>query len=744
MAQQSIPASPSYRYIHYSALKGIDLTCDVTQTARNRASDILNIIPDVNTGNPRKRHGWRKVKAFGTGIKFLGSRHIPEWSVDIVATSDGVYVHGSSDANWDIAPQKIITSPSSVVEWNNVAFVGFDADGDYLINAYHARYRISNNNGTITATTVTDGYVPITIISRNQDGTDGYAYEPVNAFTPHRFIYFLSNSADEYDATKMYSKGEFVLHSGTMYQCNADITTPEAWNASHWTAVAQEYYFYPTADRANHPVVQVVSVEARDATGEWQTLTANTDYTLISGGTSTQFTAYNSLFSTAITTYTPIYGFTLASIKMPVVAGQDNVRVEIVEFSPDDYPNTTINIGYRNPTVETILNKNIAARYGMTSMDREFYVADNGKIYYTDPDNYDYLPDNNFIQVKVDAPIVGFHRKNTFLVAITNSSSEFTVFMINGATSTITHQVYTETGTTRSETENFTYFVARTAIAGTGAISHKSFATLVDDALFLSHRGVYGVTSNTVTSETVLANRSEYINPRIVDESDMDTATATVWQGMYVLAFPTSGHVYVLDSRFTHNNKGVSYGYECYYLDNIFATDFLSYDGNLFFGDTSGNWCRFNTDINNHTAYEDNGELDEHGNVTNGRAIHSLYATRLDSDDLPQYLKTLNKRGTAIELEQLSHSGVKLSYSKDGMSPTLIGEMELSDKFVWTLVDFEDFCFNSSSGVRTFYPKKKIKKYKYLQFILESDKIDQDFGLCAVTKTYSVGNFAKR
>ena len=699
MAQQEIPASPSYRYTHYTGLKGIDLTCDITQTPRNRAADILNMLPDIETGNPRKRKGWRKVYSFGNGISFLGSRHIPEWGVDIVATDAGVFFHASSDANWDVTPVTLIQPTTGVTD--SVAFLGFDADGQYLISVFHAIYIITNNNGTITANRASDIYVPITVISRNPDGTDGYAYEAVNAFTPQRYIYFLGNDTDT------------------------------------------GYYFYPAADRANHKVVNIISVEARDTNGEWQTLTAGTDYTPINGSQSEQFQAFSDLFSDAVETYTPCYGFTLTNPKEPAVVGQDNVRAKVIEFSPDNYPNTQYCIGYRNPTVENILDKNIAARYGMTNMDREFFVAENGKIYYTAPNDYTYLPDNNFIQLEVDAPIIGFHRKNTFLVAITSSSAEFTVFMIHGATTTITHRVFNENGVTEAETEDFTYFAAQTAIAGTGATSNKTFATLVDDALFLSHRGVYGITSNTVTSETVLANRSELINPRIVSE-EMAGANATVWQGMYLLAFPERGHIYLLDSRETHRNRGVSYGYECYFWDNVFVTDMLSYDGNLFFGDNDGNWCRFNTDIDNYTAYEDDGELDEHGNVSGGEAIHALYALTLDSDGLPQYLKTLNKRGTAIELMQLPSSGVKLSYSKDGADPILINEMTLADKFTWTLVDFENFSFNSTGAVRTFYPRKKIKKYKYLQFILESDKIDQTIGICGITKTYFTGNFAKR
>ena len=737
MAQQSIPASPTYRYSHYSGLMGIDLTSDVTQTPRNRAADILNMIPDIETGNPRKREGWRKLYDFGSGTVILGSRHIPEWNVDIIATNVGLFSHDSDEPDWELADLTEVISTEDDT-WDSVAFIGFDSQGQYLVNIYNDFYALTYDNGTVSADT-NAVYVPTTVISRDPDGSNGYAYEAVNAFTMLRKISFLSNyTADDYDSTKTYEVGDLCVYSDDLYKCTTAITTAEAWTAAHWTIVSYDFSFYPAADQDNHVVLEIIGVEARDSNGEWQDVTTYTP--IVTGDTVDAYVDYN---GDEVDSFSVTTGFTLSSRYAPAVPGQDNIRVTIAETSPE--PNSSdIYPGMANPIVTSILKNNVAARYGMSSMDREFYSAQLGRVYYTDADNFGYLPDNNYIQLQVDAPIVGFHRKNTYLVAITGSSAEFTVFMIAGATTTITHRVYNENGVAESETEDFTYFIAKTAIAGTGAISRKSFATLVDDALFLSHRGVYGITSNTVTSETVVANRSELINPRMVDEPDMDQAVATVWQGMYLLSFPTRGHVYVLDSRNTHKNNGVSYGYECYYLDNIYATDFLSYNGNLFFGDITGHWCRFNTDISNYTAYEDDGVVGDDGNVTGGDAIHALYATCLDCDSFPHYLKTLNKRGTAIEMMQLPASGAKLSYSKDGQGAIEISNVVFGDRFVWTLVDFEDFSFDSGAGIRTFYPKKKIKKYKYLQFILESTEKDQNFGLIAITKTYFIGNFAKR
>ena len=42
---------------------------------------------------------------------------------------------------------------------------------------------------------------------------------------------------DEYDRTLTYAEGDYVVRNENLYKCKADITTPEAWNSSHWTQV---------------------------------------------------------------------------------------------------------------------------------------------------------------------------------------------------------------------------------------------------------------------------------------------------------------------------------------------------------------------------------------------------------------------------------------------------------------------------------------------------------------------------
>lgn len=694
MAKQSIPKSPTYRYSYYGGLRGIDLSCDETQTPRYRAADLLNIMPDRATGNPRKRPGWRKLYSFSNDTKFLGSRHLTDWGIDLIVTSKAVYYHAESLRTWTNDNVKTLITNTAGVD-ASVGFIGFDTDRDYRLNVYGKRYIITNEDGELTADVIEGGYIPTTVISRNPDGTDGYAYEAVNAFTPERQIQFLNDG-------------------------------------SH-----QDHYFYPEADRDNHVIVGITHVYMRDAdTGDWTELDS---FTPIAAGRTVR--AYSKEDKSETQVYTVYNGFTIDDPSEPIVVGQDNVAAEVIEFTPDT-DERDICYGYANPIVTSIMANNVCARYGRVSMDREFFAANNRRIYFTEAENYDYLPDNNYFEIEVDAPIVGFHRKNTYLVAITKSSAEYTMFMISGQVGAITHSVINDSGVREESTEEFTYFTARTALAGTGAISARSFATLVDDTLFLSRQGIYAITSINTTSQTVIANRSELINPRLTNERHLENAVSTVWNGLYLLA--VNGHVYLLDSRTTHQNLGVSYGYECYYWDNVVATDLLSYQGNLFFGDNHGNWCRFNTDIENYTAFEDDGEMDEHGNLSGGSAIHAIYKLRLDSDDAPQYFKTLNKRGTVIEMMQLPHSEMTLSALKDGTKVIPINTVTSADgRFTWTLVDFEDFCFEGAARGQASYPKKKIKKYKYLQFILESASIDTDFGINGLNKTYYIGNFAK-
>ena len=48
----------------------------------------------------------------------------------------------------------------------------------------------------------------------------------------------VASLAPAYSSSSTYAVGDYVMHEGVMYECTTAITTAEAWNAAHWTAVA--------------------------------------------------------------------------------------------------------------------------------------------------------------------------------------------------------------------------------------------------------------------------------------------------------------------------------------------------------------------------------------------------------------------------------------------------------------------------------------------------------------------------
>lgn len=45
------------------------------------------------------------------------------------------------------------------------------------------------------------------------------------------------NIAAEYSASSTYAVGDYCIYDGQLYRCTTAITTAEAWNSAHWTAV---------------------------------------------------------------------------------------------------------------------------------------------------------------------------------------------------------------------------------------------------------------------------------------------------------------------------------------------------------------------------------------------------------------------------------------------------------------------------------------------------------------------------
>ena len=158
----------------------------------------------------------------------------------------------------------------------------------------------------------------------------------------------------------------------------------------------------------------------------------------------------------------------------------------------------------------------------------------------------------------------------------------------------------------------------------------------------------------------------------------------------------------------------------------------MVYDGELYFGDDNGRFCKFNHDIEGMNKYNDNGQ-----------PITAIWTTKLDNDDMPEMLKTMQKKGCVITTKPFPRSsievGVKTSDSGQArlVKTTYLGYLDLAD------IDFENFTFYSNDNARSVVLRTKVKKYKALQFVLRNDKLNEGFGVFSITKNYIVVNYMK-
>lgn len=537
----------------------------------------------------------------------------------------------------------------------------------------------------VTASLIEDAFIPEVTISKNPDGSAGATLQSVNLLTPSRKFSFLGDST------------------------------------------SKVYYLYPSAvrsdDRYKYIVKDSVKVEILTG-GEWKETTEYTlpASTIISGkdvnGNVTSFTVCE-----AYITFTKAHA--------PETVGADNVRITFAPF--DNTADGDTKIGqYKEERID-LLNSQACMTYGYSAVDRVFTVGGNHKnrVYYSEVNKPTYFPDNNYIVVGHDSNgIVGLHRVSGYLAAIKEDSAiEGTVFLINGA-----------------YLNDDMYFKVTATSAGTGAISSKSFATLVDEPLFLARSGVYAIANYYTTTEKVLRNRSYYLDKKIQQEPNLDKACACVWNRYYLLC--VNEHCYVLDGRNKAQDKynNTDYLYESYYWEGIPAAVWYVHEGDLYFGTNDGRLCKFNTDIPNRTAYCDNGTLtvSDAGEylMTGGVAIPCEWSTPLDDDDKPQYFKTLNKKGTLLTMLPYDRTSAEVTIIKDGGQPIELG-IFYADIFNWELIDFTRFTFNSDDTAQDAFFKRKVKKYKRLRIVVRNNAIYEPFGILGITKTFSIGNFSK-
>lgn len=374
------------------------------------------------------------------------------------------------------------------------------------------------------------------------------------------------------------------------------------------------------------------------------------------------------------------------------------------------------------PGEELVLGCTICATYGMNTEDRVFLTGNSkcpAREYYSGLSDPSYFPDLNYVEVgSSDWPILNYLKFQGDLVIIKeHNAQEWTVWQHSGEL-----------------LDGKQVFPLKAGVAGIGSAAKRAAGQLLDDAIFLSPQGVFArVNSITlVKMEQGVKCRSERINRELIGRVDLAEAVSTVWNGYYLLCFPTTGECFVADS-----NQGYAKGgYEWYYWKNIPACSFAQETGALWFGTADGRLCRMNNDIANEdgeplvTAYNDDGQ-----------PIEWVWATKMDDFGNLGMYKNLTKRGCVIQFKTAAHSScdIFLRTEKDWGT---FKRREVLDRFDFRQIDFERFTFNTlpqnARSLRT-----KVKKFQQLQVILKGKELDEPFGVLEIVLRATAGNPVK-
>jgi hypothetical protein len=702
LSEMKVPESPKLYTKRYDGLLGVDFSCDVTEVDKRRTPTGTNMISD-DGANPVKRVGWRTIGWLPSGagkVLKMTTRTEANTACTIYSIAEhGIYrTKYTGDRN-----------PNVTTDLTNDTTKTYNGEFTYFAEKLYVFY-------TETLGDVKKGYVkeikdeglvditptvPEVTIGMSPDGSGGVSLNGVNILTRERYICFIG------------------------------------------TASSMIYYFYPsgTRNQAAHSKACDISIETWE-NGKWTALQSG--YILDGEMHVTGLNEYKE--EQEYTVYDPKVIFTSAH---PAAGNEDNIRIKYKPFDMnvvEGQGGHSVRRGLyqkNNELLDLTSTKNIAM-YGHTTPDRLFAVSgvSKNKVFYSAVNDPVYFPDNNYITVGNDTnEVKGLVRVSDSLAAIKSDSIyDNTLYIIRGSF--------------LDETMVFTVIPTSAKL---GATNTDSIKTLIDEPLFLTRGGIFGIANTYYTTEKTIKSRSKFVDRKLLKEEDLENSCAVVWNKYYILC--VNDRCYILDGRKTTRDLtgNTDYQHEAYYWENIPATTFTTYNDFLFFGTADSKICMFNTDVPDRTKYCDNGrevwfeqegewyltlsDVDYQGNPQ-ADIIHCEWSTPLDDDGAPQYFKNLNKKGNVVTLLPQSRTSADVILVKDGVKWQSL-ERFWANVFDWAVINFAEFPFTSNLTARDDFIKKKVKKYKRLQLVIQNNGMFEPFGILGITKTYYYGNFAK-
>lgn len=140
-------------------------------------------------------------------------------------------------------------------------------------------------------------------------------------------------------------------------------------------------------------------------------------------------------------------------------------------------------------------------------------------------------------------------------------------------------------------------FPLTTGNIGEGLINTNSFKTFVQDTVFLSKNGLFGITtgSNVNSNVKTTRERSRFINPRLT-ENDLSTASTIIHENKYYISVKDEkGTVYIADSRYKTEltDDLYTWQYDWWVWENVHAEHFFTFNDKLYFSKNDGTLNEF-------------------------------------------------------------------------------------------------------------------------------------------------------
>lgn len=223
-----------------------------------------------------------------------------------------------------------------------------------------------------------------------------------------------------------------------------------------------------------------------------------------------------------------------------------------------------------------------------------------------------------------------------------------------------------------------------------------------DDIVYFSRNGLEAVTGS-VYNEQILTHKSSNVDAKLLNETNYKKIMTCEWKN-YLMCLVNS-HIYLADSNAIYQNDYGKNEYEWFYWELPNNINYIrEFEDNLYYGNAAGDIFVANENI----TKDDNVD------------IASYIVTFKDNCGYDGYTKTTNKKGAEIDVKTMDNEAIKVE------TITNTKEVEIGT-------------YSDEKGHIVI--KKKMKKFKWIQFKISSDK---PFGIFSMVFEAFIAGYLKK